>query len=48
MLTIRENKKTGSTPGTSKHFQPFRNGLISIIVITNQFAFSANPGYLFM
>ena len=24
--------KTGSTPGASKHFQPFLNGLISMIV----------------
>ena len=29
-------KKTGSTPGASKHFQPFLNGLISIIVIAIQ------------
>jgi len=32
------SKKNGSTPGASKHFQPFLCGLISMIVMTNAFA----------
>jgi hypothetical protein len=38
---------TGSTPDTSKHFQPFRTGLISMIVIERAFAFLLTPVYVF-